>query len=448
MKTIYLLFSAAIAIVFETVSAWAEPDSSGNAIAGQAVQADSSAGLDVHVLPYAYYSNLLKYTLGGFVGVKGLVSENTLIKVGGIISTNNTLLGYLQVEDFQLPFWQRIFVKPDLLGGRIGTVKNYSVQLGTSTFGTNAGQNESSEDNYFEADGQYRWYEATFRFLLPIGWGAGNVVAHPKLRDGLLVSGETGGYNLNPFESGRTFLGTKVFYKNLKMTKGDTEVESVGAGWEFFLNFENLDYYWNPSVGYNLKLSYTTGSEMLSNSTPFDIWKGDLAWFVPLSGSGSLAPAVLALDATTIYTPSWNDFDLASVSVPGKGAIQYKKYHRPQNFVGAALGGQSRLRGYDEYRFFDCASVYYCAELRQILPWNPFNAWWLTRKVGVDWIQASAFAELGRVAPAWQLKELHSDMKWDVGAGLRLFMNGILLRIDVATGKEGTRLQMFYNYSF
>lgn len=183
---------------------------------------------------------------------------------------------------------------------------------------------------------------------------------------------------------------------------------------------------------------------MLSNSTPFDIWKGDLAWFVPLSGRTT----VLALDATTVYTPSWGDYDLASMSVPGKGTIQYKKYHRPQNFVGAALGGQSRLRGYDEYRFFDCSSVYYCAELRQILPWNPFDACWLTRKVGVDWIQASAFAEMGRVAPAWQLKELHTDMKWDVGAGIRLFINGIILRIDAATGREGTRLQMFYNYSF
>jgi hypothetical protein len=381
--------------------------------------------------------------LGGFVGVKGLLNDNTLIKVGGIISTNSTLLGYLQIEDFQLPFAPRIFIKPDILAGRIGSVKNYSEQIGTSTFGTNVGQNNSDESNYFEADGKYRWYEFTIRYMLPIGWAKDHTIAKPKFNNGILVSGETGGYDLNPFKSGRTFIGTKLFYKSLTMTKGDMELTGTGAGYDFFINLENLDYVWNPTVGYNLKFTYSIDSKMMNSSKEFEILKGDLSWFVPLNERKSAEPCVLALNFSTVQTPSWYDSDPVVI-----GGHTLPEYHRPENFVGASLGGPYKMRAYQEYRFYDCSSIYYCAELRKILPWNPLNDWWLTRKVGSNWIQLAAFAELGRVAPYWRLSTLHEDMKWDLGGGVRLFMNGILLRIDVATGKEGTLLQMFYNYSF
>lgn len=116
--------------------------------------------------------------------------------------------------------------------------------------------------------------------------------------------------------------------------------------------------------------------------------------------------------------------------------------------MGAFLGGPKTLRGYLEYRFYDCSSLFYAAEFRHILSWNPFNNWSLTRKLGVDWLEVAGFGELGRVAPYWNLKTFHQDMKWDVGTGLRVFFNGFLVRLDAAVGKEGLLFQMFYDYSF
>ncbi len=56
------------------------------------------------------------------------------------------------------------------------------------------------------------------------------------------------------------------------------------------------------------------------------------------------------------------------------------------------------------------------------------------------------FFEIGRVAPSWNIKELHSDMKWD--AGLGLWAKGIVARIDAAASDEGARVQMMIGQPF
>lgn len=54
----------------------------------------------------------------------------------------------------------------------------------------------------------------------------------------------------------------------------------------------------------------------------------------------------------------------------------------------------------------------------------------------IDWWQIVFFAELGRVAPAWSFDQLHEEMKWDVGASIRIFARKALVRFDLAVGPE------------
>jgi hypothetical protein len=395
--------------------------------------------ISLKLLPYPFYCNLFKFGVGGFASVKGLVTENSLLKAGGFVSSNSSILAYLQYEDFQVPYLERIFIRPDLLAGELGTVKNYAdLPLPrTETFSTRAGANNSDKDNYFDVKGDYGWYECTFGYLLPIGYGKDHVLSHPVLQNGILVSGETGGYSLNPFISGRTFLQTLLIYRSLAMTMAGQHVKQVASGVEFSLREDNVDYIWNPTRGYNAKLSYLSNWDALGGSGTFEVVKADVSCYFPLTPKESKTPSVLALDFKTANTTSWNDFDSAT-----------QTYNRPPNFIGAYLGGPRTMRAYSEFRYYDCSSIYYCAEYRKILSWNPLNSCKLTKAIGVDWIQAAFFGELGRVAPEWNIKELHQDMKWDLGAGLRFFMNGFLIRIDCAYGKEGGILQMYYNYSF
>jgi hypothetical protein len=58
------------------------------------------------------------------------------------------------------------------------------------------------------------------------------------------------------------------------------------------------------------------------------------------------------------------------------------------------------------------------------------------------------FVEVGRVAPSWSVDELHSDMKWDVGFGVRAMAKGLVVRVDTAVSDEGLRVQMMVSQPF
>ena len=107
------------------------------------------------------------------------------------------------------------------------------------------------------------------------------------------------------------------------------------------------------------------------------------------------------------------------------------------------------MKGYPTQRFSDKAAIYYSAELRLMPEWNPFENWPRVQKyLGVQWLQFVPFGELGRVAPSWNLSELHSDMKWCLGLGVRAWAKGLVVRIDTAASEEGSKIQMMISQPF
>jgi hypothetical protein len=402
------------------------------------LSADStSGGVSYKILPYAFYHNTFKGVVGLFAGIKGFAQEQTTAKIGGLASINGSYYGYCIIEDLQMPYFNRLYIRPDLYVGRLGSLKRY---IGVSKNGAPAGSNNSDEGSFIELEGSDVWVENTFKVLLPIGDGKDKVILNPKFKKGKIISGIGGGSSLNPFESGRSFIGVKTInrYMDLKNDKMKLKQETNAA--EFFISHENMDYFFNPTIGTHTRLSYTIEPGWFGSTSKSQILKGEFNCYLPLYDRNSDdSPRVLAFHFHTADTPSWWETEIKD----GKTV-----YHRPQLFAGANLGGLKYLRGYKDYRFYDKASIYYSAELRQNLPWNPFNEWEFTRKIGIDFIQAVAFFDLGRVAPEWKLKTLHTDMKYSVGGGLRIFIDGMVARLDVAYGNEGAAVQMFIDHPF
>ena len=66
----------------------------------------------------------------------------------------------------------------------------------------------------------------------------------------------------------------------------------------------------------------------------------------------------------------------------------------------------------------------------------------------MEWLQFVGFAEAGRVAEDYDLKDLHSNMKWDLGVGLRAWANGVVVRLDTAWSDEGGGIQMMVAQPF
>jgi hypothetical protein len=399
--------------------------------------------ITISALPFALYSEIFGWAAGGFVGVQGLSQKNMSLYMGGLISTNGTKYGFIQIREFYLPFYPRIYISPDLLGGYFGVLNVYK-DPPTSSLITDpklrAGSNESDKNDFMEVSGYDQWYELKFRYLLPIGHGKDEVYFSPKLENGILKSGEMGGTHWNPFISGRTFIDIKPFYRK--------RVAFATNGIEFALTRENTDYYVNPTRGSVQKFAFRRDFGWFDTMAPWSVVETDLRWYLPIHeifSDNKLLPKVLALNFWTINTLTWNSYDVIGTDIYGN---EIKQYHRPPPYTGAYLGGRYRLRAFYEGRFNDRAAIYYGVEYRHIIDWNPFDLWSVTEKLNVHWLQLAAFAELGRVAPEWSLSTLHTDMKWSAGGGIRIFMNNLILRVDGAFSREGFFTQMFVDHAF
>ena len=80
---------------------------------------------------------------------------------------------------------------------------------------------------------------------------------------------------------------------------------------------------------------------------------------------------------------------------------------------------------------------------------NPFVDWpRLQKHLGVEWLQFAPFVEVGRVASNWNFSELHDDMKFSGGLGIRARARGIVVRLDIAGSEEGAGIQMMVGMPF
>ena len=269
-----------------------------------------------------------------------------------------------------------------------------------------AGSNDSDRDDFITGSGLDSFYRLRLKYLLPIGSGRDQVLPAYQLSDGLLASGESGGTAWNPLSSGRTFLELRPFYRTQNIANDDIDEEQSTNGLEFAVFWDNRDYPHNPSRGNALTLKLTRDWGLADSTTSWTSLSAEYDQYIRLGKIEGFRQSVLALDFWTAYSPTWD------VQADGRVA------HKPPGFLGAHLGGLFRMRAYPSQRFSDKAAVYYAAELRMVPTWNFFDSLpWLQERMGVEWIQFVGFAELGRVAPRYALRELHRDMRWDLGLG-------------------------------
>jgi hypothetical protein len=117
------------------------------------------------------------------------------------------------------------------------------------------------------------------------------------------------------------------------------------------------------------------------------------------------------------------------------------------NVYGTAtsLGGPNRLRSYPVGRFTGAHTVFYGTELRWNLTdeYQPFDLV-IVKDVRTSF-QLVAFYELGSVAD--ERDELGKTFRSSYGAGFRIVTaSGLVLRADVARGREGSNLALWFQY--
>jgi len=390
-------------------------------------------------LPFAFYNETFGVAGGYVYGVGGWPQPQALLLSTTIAGSSGSAMSFLIGKDLQIPFTRRWFFDPVMSVGYFNDADSYS--NGNPDFtDEQAGDNNSDEDNYIEGDGWDNFFRFKFKYLLPIGAGKDTIINTYKVVGGHMVEGAAGGYSMNPFKSGDTFVELRPFYRSQQNDGPDADNTIKTNGIDAGLYWDNRDYYANPKRGNSWRIKYSEDFNLFNSSGNWNTIQGEVDQYFEL-GKSTLTKwfsgRILALDFWTAYSPSWD--------VQADGSID----NRPPTYTGATLGGLWRMRGYPSNRFSDRAAIYYCAEFRLTLRQNPFDRWeWLQKYLGVQWVQIVPFVEVGRVAPEWEFEKLHSDMKYDGGLGFRLMAKGMTVRLDFAGSDEGFKTQMIIAQPF
>jgi outer membrane protein assembly factor BamA len=386
-------------------------------------------------LPYAFYNENFGFAGGWVYGNVGGFQKQATLLTTAMVGTKGGM-GFLVGKNIQMPRVDRLFMDPVVSVGYFSDSEHYIE--GNSDFpNERAGSNDSDKDNNVEGDGWDNFFRLKFKYLLPMGAGRDEIISTITLKKGLLISEPRGGTSFNPFKSGRTFLEMRPFWRSQEIEGDGVKNTTKTNGLDFSLFWDNRDLETNPSKGFGVRAKASRDFGWLDSSDSWTNLEGELDVYIPFKLGNWLRQGTFALDFWTSNSPTWNNKSHNNVN------------NRPPSYAGSTLGGIWRMRGFPANRFNDKAAIYYAAELRMIPRWNPFERWDRIQKyVGIQWLQFVPFVEVGRVAPDWDLYRLHSDMKWDVGLGIRAWAQGIVIRIDSAYSNEDFGVQMMIAQPF
>ena len=393
-------------------------------------------------IPYAFFNDSTGFAVATVFLGKGFVQPQVITVANAFVGTSGSYNLFLANTDMQIPWSDRLYVDQVAMYSDWDEVDTY--QNGNPNFPfQRAGSNSSSENNFVKAEGDDLFFHFNFKYLLPLGDGRSSPPHNFNLTNGILEP-ETaaGGRGWNPLESGRTVLELRPFYRDQNFTGKNNNIDYLNetSGLKFTLEYDNTDWYNNPTRGTSQRLTFAEDYGWLDKSVEWTAVSFRHSQYWNLGSSEKAQQRVLAFDLWTSHSPSWN-----KSSTDDNGL---ESFHRPPLFEGSTLGGLERQRGYATSRYHDRSAINYTLEYRYMPKWNPLGDIPLINKLFIPWWQWVGFIEVGRVNDQYDLSELHSSMKTSVGGGVRALVYELVIRVDVAVSEEGGEVQMFFNHPF
>jgi hypothetical protein len=398
------------------------------------------SGANTLVLPYAFSTE----SMGTVIGLGGMRNSfyQEQMTVGGTFFGGKESHGMAGgVWDFKVPYFNRLFVSAI---GMIGYYPRQRAYTSGSFFVPDGiappGSNDSSQDLFIQARGSSNWLDMKAEYALPIGAAREQGMIEYQLSQGLLTSKPSGGEHWNPLTSGATVLTLRQYNRYQSYENDERKIEGTVHPFELGILYDNTDFPTNPSKGSSQYLAISHDPAWFDSKDKWTFVELEASKYFSLGSSRHAHQRIIALNAWTAYSPSWD------VETDDTGAT--RAVNAPPFMEGSTLGGFYRLRGYDMNRFHDKAAIYGTAEYRYTLRYNPIkDVQWL-RFLNLDWFQLVGFVEGGRVAPSYTSGELFKDWKSDIGFSLRALTAGVIVRFDVAHSPESTNMWVMVSHPF
>lgn len=390
------------------------------------------------LLPYLYYSESMALAFGLGGAIVGWPDEDSA--VGAMLTGSANGSFSLLAAGYELPIMHRLLITPFTSMGKYQDLRTY-VDGNPDFPDQRAGSNESSPENYLQERTWEAWLNLKFKYRLPFLEQAIQPLSKYAVKQGLLMTGATGAQSWEPLTSGHAYLVLQPEYHGLEIDEkhGEEAYRTLNA--RFGLEYDTRDDATNPSRGNAIRLSLTRDWGWVNNSDSWTFIDAEISSYIPLGGNRWFRQQVLALDAWTGNSVTWERDEQSDAASSAR--------HKPPYFAGATLGGLYHMRGYPAHRFNDQAVMYYGVEYRMLPFWNPVQEFKpLNDFVKCDWVEYAFFYEMGRVSPNWTLSDMHSNMRWDIGVGVRAMLQKAVVRVDYAYSEEGSNMLIMFGQSF
>jgi Omp85 superfamily domain len=436
----FKLLAALVSLAaFAVSSAHAKPAVSVKSAVNRAESPDQLG--ETLILPYAFSSESTELVFGVGGMRKGFYQDQMVVG-GTAFGGGESYGGFAGVWDYRFPFSKRLFVSGTGMMGYYPSHRAYALPRDEELpHGTvRPGDNDSDPDIFLESKGDSNWLDVKLDYVLPLGAAADRGIVRYDLDNGLLVSEPTGGDTWNPLQYGVTIAMLRQYNRYQTYERDDEEIDGTIHAFELGLLHDNTDFPINPSTGSSQYIAMHYDPQWGDSYNEWSFVEAEASKYFDLGSDSWSRQRILALNAWTGYSPSWD-----VVNTPSGGQ---RVENGPPFLEGASLGGYYRMRGFRDSRFHDKAAVYAAAEFRYTLDYNPIrNVQWL-QFLNLDWFQVVAFAEGGRVAPEYKASTLFEDWKTDWGVGLRALTAGIVVRFDIAHSDEGTNAWVMVGHPF
>lgn len=228
-------------------------------------------------------------------------------------------------------------------------------------------------------------------------------------------------FEIEPFYSSRDFRSVEA-----------NNIEGVTYGVSLKLDRDARNYAPSPSAGYHsyAKVLRDWGD---SERASYTRWEAQHTQYFDLGSNSWNQQQTLSLSGYVSDVPTWDNDSVNS---------------QPDWFAQSVLGGSDRMRGYGDDYFHNRSALFYGAEYRVTPHWQPQTKVSLLERYNFPWWQLAAFTELGKVEDKLDVAELHKNMQWSAGVGVRVFIENIVARVDYGFSKEDSILRFTVNQAF
>jgi len=387
---------------------------------------ESADRIRTRVVPVIFATENIGPALGlGGVSI-GLGQPQAAVFAVGFASKNNSKGISLGAVNYQIPRLSSVYFTGFLYDGDFTDYGYFSSNdPGYSLRGNASGRVEERLGlRASTARIQGRW-------VLPIGAGRDpgfTLSARP-----VLPQQSQARMGWNPFTSGITSLRFEWEDQSQDYTSDGSTSRTGARVYRTQLDWDNTGSRQIPRAGGRASVVSSWGTNHFERGN-WRLNELELSGYIPLTREQNrVTQQVIALNLYAADSPNWEPSS---------------SLNRAPEYLGARLGGLNRLRGYSSARFVDRSAWLYRAEYRLIPKWQPLAG--LFGKLGyrVPWWQFTIFSDVGRVAPSFDLATFHTDMKVSGGLGLRIFVEGLLVRIDLGMSDEESTTVFMIDQAF